>query len=76
MEQQALSSTPGLVRINLRYSGTEPKFRAMLESGGSPTEQELAQVAYRICKIAQSVAGTDYAPVEILNCTRGGLLKA
>jgi len=76
MEQQTMSSTPGLVRINLRYSGTEPKFRAMLESDGSQSEQQLAQVAHRICKIAQNVAGTDQSHVEILNCTCGGLLKA
>ncbi len=74
IEQQTLTSTPGLTRINLRYSGTEPKFRVMLESDGGQPEEVLANIAHRICKIAQSHAGMR-GPVEIQNCTRGGLLK-
>ncbi len=75
MEQQTLAATPGLVRANLRYSGTEPKFRVMLESDGSQSEQQLATIAYRLCKLAQGAAGADWAEVEIQNCTRGGLLR-
>lgn len=74
IEQQTLASTPGLTRINLRYSGTEPKFRVMLESDGTQAEEALANIAHRICKIAQSHAGAR-GSVEIQNCTRGGLLK-
>jgi phosphoglucosamine mutase len=74
IEQQTLSATPGLTRINLRYSGTEPKFRVMLESDGAQQEEMLANIAHRICKIAQSHAGAR-GSVEIQNCTRGGLLK-
>ncbi|MBM4422804.1 MAG: phosphoglucosamine mutase [Chloroflexi bacterium] len=75
MEKQALDSTPGLTRINLRYSGTEPKFRAMLESDGQQSEEALAAMALRICRLAQSAAGADRAEVEIQNCTRGGLMR-
>ncbi len=76
VEKQTLDSTPGLTRISLRYSGTEPKFRAMLESGGAPTEEALAAIAFRICRHVQGVAGMNGAGIEIQNCTRGGLLKS
>lgn len=75
LEKQLLDATPGLTRVNLRYSGTEPKFRAMLESDGGQTEESLAAIAMQMCRRAQNVAGLDGARVEIQNCTRGGLLR-
>lgn len=74
-EQQTLTDTPGLTRINLRYSGTEPKFRAMLESDGSQPEEALVVVAARLCRHMQRVAGVPEALIEIQDCSRGGLLK-
>ncbi|HLB49652.1 MAG TPA: hypothetical protein VJL59_21770 [Anaerolineales bacterium] len=74
MEKQTLDSTPELTRISLRYSGTEPKFRAMLESDGAQTEEALAAIALRICRQVQGLAGVGGAGIEIQNCTRGGLL--
>jgi phosphoglucosamine mutase len=65
---------PGLVRLNLRYSGTEPRFRAMLESDGSLSEEELAAVAVQICRRVQMAAGVGKAEIDILNATRGGVL--
>jgi phosphoglucosamine mutase len=64
----------GLVRVNLRYSGTEPSFRAMLESDGRLSEADLARVAVQICRRLQEVAGVGPAEIDILNATRGGVL--
>jgi len=75
LEQETTAATPGLDRINLRYSGTEPKFRAMLESNGTPNEEALAAIATRICRHIQSVAGLPDAAIEIQNCSHGGLLS-
>ncbi len=77
VETQTLGDNPGLTRINLRYSGTEPKFRAMLESDGQQSEEALAEIALKICRQAQAVAGMEHAQadVEIQDCSRGGLLR-
>jgi phosphoglucosamine mutase len=69
-----LTNRPGLVRVNLRYSGTEPRFRAMLESDGRLTERELARIAVEICRKAQQIAGVGAAEIDILNVARGGVL--
>ena len=66
-----------IMRMNLRYSGTEPVFRAMLEAGYEHTEQELANAAYKICTTVQLAAGAkepDPQSIEILNVSEGGLL--
>ncbi len=75
IEQQTLAGNPGLTRINLRYSGTEPKFRAMLESDGQQSEEALAGIALKICRRAQIAAGLERGEVEIQDCSRGGLLS-
>jgi phosphoglucosamine mutase len=75
LEQQTTAANPGLTRINLRYSGTEPKFRAMLESDGNPTEDGLAAIASELCRNVQKIAEIEDGAIEIQNCTRGGLLK-
>jgi phosphoglucosamine mutase len=79
-ELQALNNEyaahyPSLTRINLRYSGTEPLFRAMLEGNFSMTEQMLANIAGEICHKLQAKAGAENGKLEILNTTRGGILK-
>lgn len=75
LEQDALQNNQGLARISLRYSGTEPLFRAMLESFGDPSEQELARLAVSICRPIQALAGLGDAPIDILNVTRGGVMS-
>lgn len=72
--EELLTSHAGLLRVNLRYSGTEPRFRAMLESDGRLSERELARIAVEICRQAQRVAGVGAAEIDILNVTRGGVL--
>lgn len=74
MVAAALAQTPGILRFNLRYSGTEPQIRAMLESDGSLSEVELARVALGVCREAQAFAGVGLAEVDILNTTRGGVI--
>lgn len=66
---------PGLVRMNTRYSGTEPKFRLMLEADTRHSMRELADKAWAVCELLQRVTQTPVgASVEVLNVTSGGLL--
>ena len=67
---------PGLVRMNLRYSGTEPKFRLMLEADTRHQMAELAAYAWQVCETIQRETQTPAgAPIEVLNVTSGGLLS-
>ena len=74
MEAQLLREKIGLLRINQRYSGTEPLFRVMLESDGRLTESDLAAIAVSLCRQVQAVAGIVQGNIDILNSTRGGVL--
>lgn len=74
LKNKANRSLPGLERIDLRYSGTEPLFRAMLEADDRHSEAELAHVAWAICRVVQNASETSNGSVEILNCSRGGML--
>ncbi len=66
---------PGLVRKNLRYSGTEPKFRLMLETDTRHTPEEVAGVAWQVCDLVQRETGTaEGAKIEVLNVSDGGLM--
>ena len=76
MQEQVLISNPGLSRINLRYSGTEPIFRVMVEGDRRYTEQDLARIAVGICHLAQEVGDNIGAAIDILNCSRGGVITS
>ena len=66
---------PGLIRFNLRYSGTEPKVRLMLEADNRHTEADLAEQAFALCEAVQESTGTPKGSMlEVLNVTRGGLI--
>lgn len=69
------SSLPSLLRMELRYSGTEPLFRAMLESTHEHSEEDLAKEATKICRVVQETAGSPETYLEILDCSNGGLLR-
>ena len=75
IENQMMHKLTGLERVNLRYSGTEPLFRAMLESDGLQSEDDLASIALGLCRRVQDYAGIGDGMIDILNCTRGGVLK-
>lgn len=72
--QRLLNGQRGLLRVNLRYSGTEPRFRAMLESDGELDEAALGRLALQVCRRAQERAGVGAAEVDLLNVSRGGTL--
>ncbi len=74
LEAGLLAGTPGIVRVNLRYSGTEPLLRAMLESDGMVDEQGLARIALDLCRKAQQTSGAMCGHIDILNVTRGGVI--
>lgn len=66
---------PGLTRLNLRYSGTEPKVRLMLEADNRHTVEELADKAFTLCEAVQAETGTPEGRfMEVLNVNRGGLI--
>jgi len=73
LERETLAA-PGLVRVNLRYSGTEPRFRAMLEADERMSEEDLADIAVQVCRTLQAIAGVGKAEIDILNTTRGGVI--
>jgi phosphoglucosamine mutase len=75
--KQQINDQMTIMRMELRYSGTEPVFRAMLEAGYEHTEEELAKAAGEICRAVQKAAGLDNPTpdtIEILNVSKGGKL--
>ncbi len=67
---------PGLTRLNLRYSGTEPKVRLMLEADNRHTFEELANRAFDLCEAVQAETGTPKGSfLEVLNVSQGGLIE-
>jgi len=74
LEADLLAHTPGIVRANLRYSGTEPLLRVMLESDGKVDEIGLARIALGICRKAQATSRAASGNIDILNVTRGGVI--
>jgi phosphoglucosamine mutase len=74
IRSEILQETPGIIELNLRYSGTEPLFRLMAESDDSLTVQDLAQMAQRICRRIQDAAGCAGEEIDILDCTHGGII--
>ena len=66
---------PGLVQLNSRYSGTEPKYRLMLETDTRHTTRELAVICWEVCDLIQRETGTPPgAKIEVLNVSAGGLV--
>jgi phosphoglucosamine mutase len=76
LEAGLLAHTPGIVRVNLRYSGTEPLLRVMLESDGQVDEKGLARIALELCRKAQATSGAISGHIDILNVTCGGVIPA
>jgi len=75
LKDQLKDLLPGLTRLNLRYSGTEPKVRLMLEADNRHTEQDLAEQAFALCDAVQNATGTlPGSFLEVLNVTQGGLV--
>lgn len=65
----------GLVQWNSRYSGTEPKYRLMLEADPRTSAKDLAKVAWDVCDLIQRLTNTPAgAKIEVLNVSQGGLM--
>lgn len=66
---------PGLVQLNSRYSGTEPKYRLMIETDTRHSPHELAVICWEVCDLIQRETGTPPgAKIEVLNVSAGGLV--
>ena len=66
---------PGLVQWNSRYSGTEPKYRLMIEADQRSNTQDVARVAWEVCDLIQELTNTPPgAKIEVLNVSQGGLM--
>ena len=66
---------PGLVQLNSRYSGTEPKYRLMIETDTRHDTHELAVICWEVCDLIQRETGTPPgAKIEVLNVSAGGLV--
>ncbi len=66
---------PGLVEMNSRYSGTENKYRLMLETDTRHTAEDLGRIAWEICDLVQAETGTlAGSKIEVLNVADGGLI--
>lgn len=72
---QMKEELPGLVQWKSRYSGTEPKYRLMLEADLRNSAREVAKVAWDVCDLIQKLTNTPAgAKIEVLNVTQGGLI--
>jgi len=75
LQNEIKRDLPGLTRMNLRYSGTEPLVRLMLEADHRHNEADLAKKAYKLCDAIQKETRTPSGSLlEVLNVTRGGLV--
>jgi len=75
LEIMELKNTSGLSRVNLRYSGTEPIFRTMIEANYELNELDLAKISINLCRKAQYKSGNKDGYIDILNCTQGGMIE-
>jgi phosphoglucosamine mutase len=75
LQEDIQRDLPGVTRLDLRYSGTEPLVRLMLEADNRHTEADLAEKAFVLCEAVQAATNTPIGSrMEVLNVTRGGLV--
>lgn len=74
LELELRETHPDILRSNLRYSGTEPLFRVMLEGSHHIDIKSLATIAHNVCKKIQAVAKCT-GSIDILNSTHGGVIN-
>lgn len=74
LDRELRETYPDILRSNLRYSGTEPLFRIMLEGSRHIKIESLASIAYKICRKIQAVAQCA-GSIDILNATHGGVIN-
>jgi phosphoglucosamine mutase len=75
LKQAAWTSLIGLLRLEVRFASTEPLLRVMLESDDTvSTLHELAWWARRIGRHAQKGLGFTGYPMEVIDCSGGGII--
>jgi phosphoglucosamine mutase len=75
MLEEIKQRLPGLVQLNSRYSGTEPKYRLMLETDTRHSTHDLAVICWEVCDLIQRETGAPPgAKIEVLNVSAGGLV--
>lgn len=60
--------------LNVRYSGTEPVVRVMIEAGRPHEVTDLALYAFRLCRTVQEETGGATGEIEIKDCVTGQTL--
>lgn len=71
VHQQALAQLGSGATVNVRYSGTEPLVRVMIEAGLEHGVLELAQWADQLCRSVQAGSESPEGHVEIKDCVSG-----
>ncbi len=69
--QKALENLGTGATVNVRYSGTEPLVRVMIEASLEHSVGELAQLSLELCRAVQAGSGSPLAHVEVKDCVSG-----
>lgn len=69
--QQVLAKLGVGATVNVRYSGTEPLVRVMIEAGLEHTVTELAQFSVDLCQAVQKDSSSPLEHVEVKDCVSG-----
>lgn len=60
--------------VNVRYSGTEPLVRVMVEGTTAQSLEDVARQAVRLCRAVQKAVGGGDEDIDIKDCTTGASL--
>jgi phosphoglucosamine mutase len=63
------------VIVNVRYSGTEPLLRVMIQGEPEQSLEEIARQAIRLCRSVQTHTGDANASLEVKDCTTGASIN-
>lgn len=72
--EQAHTQLGSGATINVRYSGTEPLVRVMIEASLEHGVGELAELAQTLCRQVQQESNSPQAAVEIKDCVSGQII--
>lgn len=72
--QQVMEQLGAGATVNVRYSGTEPLVRVMIEAGLEHSVEKLAQISLELCRIVQEGSDSPKTHVEVKDCVSGKVL--